>query len=204
MPLLTICQQVPTPKAMAANAAHATAMAATAANAMAKPVRTTTHPQPTQHLPQLLHLLPLLRMVDSPVLLLHCYPFHREAGYLAQVFSHVYVDAGLATHNLGARAPALLAELAATLGERLDLGPVGPPGARAPVQAAVADVRRLVAGDHGLLDALEGLGYGTGIGSGWWFNEQIYVGSHGSTGERVLHDGDEVQIGKYRLTFLQR
>ena len=26
------------------------------------------------------------------------------------MFSHVYVDAGLATHNLGARAPALLAE----------------------------------------------------------------------------------------------
>ena len=24
---------------------------------------------------------------------------------------------------------------------------------------------------------------GTGIGSGWWFNQQIYVGSHGSTGE---------------------
>jgi hypothetical protein len=43
-------------------------------------------------------------------MLLHNYPYHREAGYLAQVFPHVYVDAGLATHNLGARAPALLAE----------------------------------------------------------------------------------------------
>ena len=55
----------------------------------------------------------LLRAIEPagvPVLLLHNYPFHREAGYLAQVFPHVYVDAGLATHNLGARAPALLAE----------------------------------------------------------------------------------------------
>jgi uncharacterized protein len=58
-------------------------------------------------------LTPLLRATQPagvPVMLLHNYPFHREAGYLAQVFPHVYVDAGLATHNLGARAPALLAE----------------------------------------------------------------------------------------------
>ena len=51
-------------------------------------------------------------------MLLHNYPYHREAGYLAQVFPHVYVDAGLATHNLGARAPALLAEA-------LELAPYG-------------------------------------------------------------------------------
>jgi hypothetical protein len=58
-------------------------------------------------------LTPLLRTIEPtgvPVMLLHNYPYQREAGYLAQVFSHVYVDAGLATHNLGARAPALLAE----------------------------------------------------------------------------------------------
>ena len=58
-------------------------------------------------------LTPLLRAIEPtgvPVMLLHNYPYHREAGYLAQVFPHVYVDAGLATHNLGARAPALLAE----------------------------------------------------------------------------------------------
>ena len=58
-------------------------------------------------------LTPLLRAVQPtgvPVMLLHNYPYHREAGYLAQVFPHVYVDAGLATHNLGGRAPALLAE----------------------------------------------------------------------------------------------
>ena len=58
-------------------------------------------------------LTPLLRAIEPtgvPVMLLHNYPYHREAGYLAQVFPHVYVDAGLATHNLGGRSPALLAE----------------------------------------------------------------------------------------------
>jgi hypothetical protein len=45
-----------------------------------------------------------------PVMLLHCYPFHRQAGYLAQVFPHVYVDAGLALNHVGARAAAVLAE----------------------------------------------------------------------------------------------
>jgi predicted TIM-barrel fold metal-dependent hydrolase len=55
-------------------------------------------------------LTPLLRNLSVPVMLLHNYPYHREAGYLAQVFPQVYVDAGLATHGLGHRAPALLAE----------------------------------------------------------------------------------------------
>jgi len=66
-------------------------------------------------------LTPLLRAIAPtgvPVMLLHNYPYHREAGYLAQVFPHVYVDAGLATHNLGPRAPALLAEA-------LELAPFG-------------------------------------------------------------------------------
>ena len=66
-------------------------------------------------------LTPLLRAIQPtgvPVMLLHNYPYQREAGYLAQVFPHVYVDAGLATHNLGARAPALLAEA-------LELAPYG-------------------------------------------------------------------------------
>jgi len=66
-------------------------------------------------------LTPLLRAIQPtgvPVMLLHNYPYHREAGYLAEVFPHVYVDAGLATHNLGFRAPALLAEA-------LELAPFG-------------------------------------------------------------------------------
>jgi uncharacterized protein len=44
-----------------------------------------------------------------PVLLLHCYPFEREAGYLAQAFANVYLDVGLAVNYLGARASALVA-----------------------------------------------------------------------------------------------
>jgi uncharacterized protein len=58
-------------------------------------------------------LTPLLRALEPsgvPVMLLHNYPYHREAGYLAQVFPNVYADLGLATHNVGSRAPALLAE----------------------------------------------------------------------------------------------
>ncbi len=58
-------------------------------------------------------LTALLRAIEPagvPVMLLHNYPYHREAGYLAQVFPQVYMDAGLATHNLGHRANALIAE----------------------------------------------------------------------------------------------
>lgn len=57
-----------------------------------------------------LHLRPLLEAVDSPVLLLHCYPFHRHAGYLAQAYDHVYLDVGLAINHLGARSVELVAE----------------------------------------------------------------------------------------------
>jgi uncharacterized protein len=46
----------------------------------------------------------------TTVLLLHCYPFHRQAGYLAQVFPHVYCDVGLAVNYMGARAAAVVAE----------------------------------------------------------------------------------------------
>ncbi|MXP20359.1 amidohydrolase family protein [Gordonia sp. HNM0687] len=45
----------------------------------------------------------------TPVMLLHCYPFEREAGYLAQAFSNVYIDVGLAVNHLGARASELIA-----------------------------------------------------------------------------------------------
>jgi hypothetical protein len=55
-------------------------------------------------------LLRALEPTGAPVMLLHNYPYHREAGYLAQVFPLVYADLGLATHNVGARATALLAE----------------------------------------------------------------------------------------------
>jgi predicted TIM-barrel fold metal-dependent hydrolase len=56
-------------------------------------------------------LLPLLRtMIPVPVLLLHCYPFHRQAGYLAQAFDHVNFDVGLAINYLGVRSTGLIAE----------------------------------------------------------------------------------------------
>jgi predicted TIM-barrel fold metal-dependent hydrolase len=45
-----------------------------------------------------------------PVVLLHCYPYHRQAGWLAQVFPHVYVDVGLTVAQVGTRADAVLAE----------------------------------------------------------------------------------------------
>ncbi len=46
----------------------------------------------------------------SDILLLHCYPFQRNAGYLAQVFPHVYFDVGLAINYTGARSDAIVAE----------------------------------------------------------------------------------------------
>jgi predicted TIM-barrel fold metal-dependent hydrolase len=45
-----------------------------------------------------------------PIMLLHCYPYHREAGYLAQSFNNVYFDVGLALNHVGARATAIVAE----------------------------------------------------------------------------------------------
>jgi hypothetical protein len=53
-----------------------------------------------------------------PVMLLHCYPYHRQAGALAQAYPHVYLDVGLALHYVGARASAVLAE-------SLELAPFG-------------------------------------------------------------------------------
>jgi predicted TIM-barrel fold metal-dependent hydrolase len=58
-------------------------------------------------------LLPLLReptVQRVPVLLLHCYPFQRQAGYLAQAFDNVYFDSGLAINYVGARAAEIIAE----------------------------------------------------------------------------------------------
>jgi uncharacterized protein len=45
-----------------------------------------------------------------PVMLLHCYPFHRHAAALAQAYPHVYLDVGMTLHYVGARAAAVLAE----------------------------------------------------------------------------------------------
>lgn len=58
-------------------------------------------------------LTPWLREVEpchTPVVFLHCYPFHRQAGFLAQAFPHVYFDVGLAVNYLGASADRVVAE----------------------------------------------------------------------------------------------
>jgi predicted TIM-barrel fold metal-dependent hydrolase len=61
--------------------------------------------------PSLLHeFLLATEAIGTPIMLLHCYPFQREAGYLANVFSHVYMDVGAILNHVGARSAAVLAE----------------------------------------------------------------------------------------------
>lgn len=66
-------------------------------------------------------LMPWLRLLPetaSPIMLLHCYPYHREAGYLAQVFPRVYFDVGLGINYSGAASTAIIRE-------GLELAPFG-------------------------------------------------------------------------------
>ena len=51
-----------------------------------------------------------MEILDIPILLLHTYPYQRNAGYLAQMFRNVYLDVGLAINYTGARSPAIIAE----------------------------------------------------------------------------------------------
>jgi len=61
--------------------------------------------------PSLLHdFLLATEGSGTAVMLLHCYPYHRQAGYLANVFPHVYMDVGEALNHVGARSAAVLAE----------------------------------------------------------------------------------------------
>lgn len=53
-----------------------------------------------------------------PVMLLHCWPWHRQAAYLAAVHPHVYFDLGLTMTYVAGRATALL-------DEALELAPFG-------------------------------------------------------------------------------
>jgi predicted TIM-barrel fold metal-dependent hydrolase len=67
----------------------------------------------TLHLanPSLLtELLRRLGALDVQVVLLHCYPYHREAAYLADAFPHVSFDLGLALTFAGASAGRIVAE----------------------------------------------------------------------------------------------
>jgi uncharacterized protein len=66
-------------------------------------------------------LTPFLRALPpdaAPVVLLHCYPYHRQAAYLANVFPQVVLDVSLAVNHVGPRAAAVLAET-------LELAPFG-------------------------------------------------------------------------------
>lgn len=59
-----------------------------------------------------------VRPTGCSLVLLHGYPYHRGAAYLAAVFPHVYADVGLSLTHTGARAGAVLAEM-------LELAPFG-------------------------------------------------------------------------------
>lgn len=58
----------------------------------------------------LMDWLKLLPADASDIVLLHCYPYHREAGYLAQVFPKVFFDVGLAINYSGAASDRIIAE----------------------------------------------------------------------------------------------
>ena len=55
-------------------------------------------------------LIRLASPLGTPIVLLHCYPYHRQAAYLAGVYPHVYFDVGLALNYVGHRAATVLAE----------------------------------------------------------------------------------------------
>jgi hypothetical protein len=62
-------------------------------------------------------LKPLLeRFRETTFVLLHCYPFVREAGWLAHVYGHVFLDLSLAIPHV--------ARPEVTLAEALELAPV--------------------------------------------------------------------------------
>lgn len=54
---------------------------------------------------------------EIPLVLLHCYPYQRQAGYLASIYPNVYVDLGLTIPLVGPAAEQLVAEA-------LELAPV--------------------------------------------------------------------------------
>jgi uncharacterized protein len=66
-------------------------------------------------------LQPFLAAVEPsgvPVVLLHCYPYQRQAGWLAHVYPNVYVDIGLTITQVGGQADGVL-------GEFFELAPFG-------------------------------------------------------------------------------
>jgi predicted TIM-barrel fold metal-dependent hydrolase len=55
-------------------------------------------------------LIELAEPAGVPLMLLHCYPYQRHAGYLAHAYPNVYFDVGLGVGYTGARSAALVAE----------------------------------------------------------------------------------------------
>ncbi|PZG12081.1 amidohydrolase family protein [Nonomuraea aridisoli] len=52
-----------------------------------------------------------LQPLGVPIILLHCYPYHRQAAYLAGALPHVYVDVGLALPHTAAASARVMDEL---------------------------------------------------------------------------------------------
>ncbi|NJP94739.1 amidohydrolase family protein [Nonomuraea sp. FMUSA5-5] len=55
-------------------------------------------------------LIELAEPTGVPLMLLHCYPYQRHAGFLAQAYPNVFFDVGLGVNHTGARSVALVAE----------------------------------------------------------------------------------------------
>lgn len=55
-------------------------------------------------------LIELAEPTGVPLVLLHCYPYQRHAGFLAQAYPNVFFDVGLGVSYTGARSVALVAE----------------------------------------------------------------------------------------------
>jgi predicted TIM-barrel fold metal-dependent hydrolase len=54
----------------------------------------------------------------TPIMLLHCYPYQREAGYLAHIYPNVYFDVGVAVNYTGTQSLQVVAE-------SFEVGPFG-------------------------------------------------------------------------------
>jgi uncharacterized protein len=52
-----------------------------------------------------------IRLVPAPIVLLHCYPYIREAAYLAAVYPHVHADIGLTVTYTAASSARVIAEV---------------------------------------------------------------------------------------------
>ncbi len=50
------------------------------------------------------------KLRNAPIVLLHCYPYHRQAAYLANLYPNVYVDLGLTIPLAGAGSDRVLEE----------------------------------------------------------------------------------------------